>query len=65
MIKGIFGYIFHYSKSQQIKLLLFILLSFPFLYGFLDLPKTIINEAIGGKASGYEIFGFEFGQLSV
>jgi putative ABC transport system ATP-binding protein len=64
MIKSIFGYIFYYSKSQQIKLLLFILLSFPFLYGSLDLPKTIINEAIGGKASSYDILGFEFGQLS-
>ena len=31
-------------------LLLLTLVSFPFLYASLDLPKTIINEAIGGGA---------------
>lgn len=63
MIKGIFGYIYHYSKAQQIKLLFFTMFSFPFLYGSLDLPKTIINKAIGGKEGSYELFGFEMGQL--
>ncbi len=64
MEKGIFGYIYRYSKPQQIVLLVMILVSFPFLYFSMDLPKTIINEAIGGSKDVYSIFGFEMDQLT-
>lgn len=63
MIRGIFGYILHYSKKEQLKLLCLILLSFPFLYSSLNLPKIIINEAIGGTSSTYELLGVELEQL--
>ncbi len=64
MEEGIFGYILKYSKKQQITLLLFSLLSFPFLYFSLDIPKTIINEAIGGTNFPQEILGTEYDQTS-
>lgn len=48
----IFSYILHYSKPQQLFLLVVILASYPFLYLSLDLPKLIINKAIGGEADG-------------
>jgi len=64
MEKGIFGYIYRYSKPQQIILLIMILVSFPFLYISMDLPKTIINKAIGGGDGTYSMFGFEMDQLT-
>jgi ABC-type multidrug transport system fused ATPase/permease subunit len=39
------------------------LLSFPFLYYSLELPKVIINQAIGGKKFPQEIVGIELGQI--
>ncbi len=43
MESTVFGFIWRYSKRQQILVLFFTMLSFPFLYVSLDLPKTIIN----------------------
>ncbi|MEE9336042.1 MAG: ABC transporter transmembrane domain-containing protein [Granulosicoccaceae bacterium] len=48
MVNGLFAYILKYSKRQQIILTLMTILSFPFYYLSLDLPKTIINDAISG-----------------
>jgi putative ABC transport system ATP-binding protein len=42
----IYRFLFRYSWPQQIGLLALTLLSFPFLYYSLELPKIIINEAI-------------------
>ena len=39
------------------------LLSFPFLYWSLDLPKQIINRAISGKHFPQSYFGLELGQI--
>lgn len=64
MDKGIFGFILRYSKRQQITLLLIIAFSYPFYYYSLDLPKTIINEAIGGSHFPVDIFGQEFEQIN-
>ncbi|MDX1736742.1 MAG: ABC transporter transmembrane domain-containing protein, partial [Alphaproteobacteria bacterium] len=49
-----------YSRIQQITTLLLILLSFPFLYYSLDLPKIIVNEAIGGDKDIYTLFEVDF-----
>lgn len=43
----IFKYIIRYSKKEQLWLLGFIVLSYPFLYLSLDMPKLIVNRAIG------------------
>ena len=51
---------YHSSSS----LILFTLISFPFLYFSLELPKTIINKAIGGKQFPQHLFGFDFNQVT-
>lgn len=48
MEKSIFKFILKYSKKNQIKLFILTVFSFPFLYLSLELPKIIVNEAIGG-----------------
>lgn len=63
MEKGIFGYIWRYSRSQQIMIIIMTLASFPFLYYMLELPKYIINDAIDGKSFPKDFFGTELGQI--
>ena len=58
MESTIFRFVLRYSRKEQILLVLMTLSAFPFLYVSLDLPKTIINEAIGGKGFPKEIFGY-------
>ncbi len=43
----LFAFIWKHSRKQQLVLLLLTVLSFPFLYASLELPKRIINDAIG------------------
>ena len=64
MSRNIFAYIFRYSRRQQLILLLATAVSFPFLYLSLDLPKRIINEAIGATDFPKELYGAEFTQIS-
>ncbi|MBO6561920.1 MAG: ATP-binding cassette domain-containing protein [Nisaea sp.] len=59
----IFRFIFRHSKKEQIFLLVLTGLSFPFLYYSLDLPKTIINQAIAGKNLPQDIFGYQIDQI--
>jgi putative ABC transport system ATP-binding protein len=57
----IYRFILKHSLRQQILLLLLTLASFPFLYYSLNLPKTILNEAIREKAQfPHEFLGIEF-----
>lgn len=64
MERTFFRYIFRYSLRQQVLLLLFTCASFPFLYGSLELPKLIVNEAIGGTGFPKEVFGTQFDQVA-
>ncbi len=63
MESSIFKFIWRHSRKEQLVLLLVTLLSFPLLYFSLDLPKTIINEAIAGKDFPKVYFGIELGQV--
>ena len=63
MEKTLFKFIWRYSKLDKIILLILTAISFPFLYLSLDLPKTIINKAIGGKDVPEEIFGITIDQI--
>lgn len=63
MERSIFGYVWRYSKPQQIIIILLTLASLPFLYILLDLPKYIVNDAIAGKDFPQTVLGFEFGQV--
>ncbi|MEE8444134.1 MAG: ABC transporter transmembrane domain-containing protein, partial [Alphaproteobacteria bacterium] len=69
MERTIFKYILRYSKSQQLYLLAIIAVSYPFLYLSLDLPKLIINRAIGNDPPGppYEVplFGVPVASLNI
>lgn len=47
MEKSVYSYIWRHSRRTQITLLLATLMTFPILYFSLDLPKTIVNDAIG------------------
>jgi putative ABC transport system ATP-binding protein len=49
MERSIFGFTLRHSWRQQVVLLAVIVLSYPFIYLSLDLPKQIIDQAIGGK----------------
>src|SRR5688500_9422010 len=50
-------FILRYSLRDQLYLVVVTLLSFPFLYYSLELPKLIINQAIGGQHFPVEILG--------
>lgn len=50
MEPSLFRYIWQHSKRDQVKILLVVLLSLPFYFMSLDLPKAIVNNAIQGKA---------------
>jgi putative ABC transport system ATP-binding protein len=60
----IYRFILKHSLTQQFLLLLLTLISFPFLYFSLDLPKTIVNQAIGGKQFPQNILGISFDQIT-
>ena len=67
MEKSVLRYVLRYSKPQQIILTVLAAASFPFLYLFYELPKLIINEAIGGRSVNfpYEIVsGIEVDQVT-
>ena len=59
----IFKFVFRYSKKHQLILLLLTFISFPFLYLSYDLPKIIVNEAIGGTEFPQKILGVELAQI--
>ncbi|WP_038015670.1 ABC transporter transmembrane domain-containing protein [Thalassobaculum salexigens] len=66
MESTIYRFILRYSKREQIILLVMTLISFPFLYYSLDLPKRIVNEALGAKGTTdfpITFLGIEFHQL--
>jgi len=56
-------FIFKYSGREQIKVLLLTLVIFPLLYFSLELPKTIINDAISAQRNS-RVLGMEFDPIS-
>ena len=59
----IYKFVFRHSMRQQVALLVMTIAAFPFLYLSLDLPKKIVNEAIGGSTFPREVFGRDFEQV--
>ncbi len=49
MDQNLFRYIWRHSKHYQIRVLCLVLLSMPFYYVSLDLPKQIVNQGIEGQ----------------
>jgi putative ABC transport system ATP-binding protein len=60
---SIYRFIFRHSLPQQLFLLVLTLISFPFLYYSLELPKIITNKAIKPHYIPQTIFGHSFGQI--
>src|ERR1700756_4789625 len=63
LASSIYGYILDHSLREQIFLVVVTLLSFPFLYYSLDLPKIIVNRAISGKEFPQKFLGMDFDQI--
>ena len=61
--RSLFRFIWKYSKRDQILLLLVTACLFPLLYLTLELPKRIINDAIGSQTQQIEVFGYNLPQL--
>jgi putative ABC transport system ATP-binding protein len=60
---SVYGFILRYSWREQVYVVAMTLLSFPFLYWSLDLPKQIINRAISGRHFPQSYFGVELNQI--
>ncbi|MCR9126162.1 MAG: ABC transporter transmembrane domain-containing protein [Rhodobacteraceae bacterium] len=63
MERSLFAFIWKHSKRQQLVLLGLTLISFPFLYASLELPKRIINDAIGAERDTIDVAGVSIGQV--
>jgi len=63
MEKSIFQFIWKYSKKSQLGLTAITLLTFPILYVSLELPKRIINDAIGGTGKDVPLLGMLLTQI--
>jgi ABC-type multidrug transport system fused ATPase/permease subunit len=60
---SLFRFIWKYSKRDQVLLLAVTTCLFPLLYLTLELPKRIINDAIGAASDRIEILGYSFEKL--
>lgn len=58
MAPGLYRYIWSRSASEQVRVVLLTLLSFPFIYAALGLPKHIVNRALSGRAMSEGIYGY-------
>ena len=64
MEPSIYKFILKYSLKNQLYLILFTGASLPFIYLSLDIPKLIINQAIGGEGIPETILGVPVDQIS-
>ncbi|WP_298835797.1 ABC transporter transmembrane domain-containing protein [uncultured Roseobacter sp.] len=62
--KTLFQFIWKHSKRDQFVLLVFTCTLFPFLFLTLELPKRIINDAIGSQTSVVNLFGMQLDQVA-
>ncbi len=58
----LFSFIWKHSKRDQLVLLVVTVISFPLLFVSLELPKRIINDAIGSSEARVFLFGFDMSQ---
>ena len=65
MEKTLLAFIWRHSRRDQFIVVGVTLLLFPLLYLTLELPKRIINDAIGSQADVVTYFGFEISQTSL
>ncbi len=63
MQRSIFAFVRAYSWPQQLAILALTLTSLPFFYLWVDLPKRIVDDALGGPPGPRDFFGVEFARL--
>ncbi len=63
MEKSIYKYILSHTRKDQIWLVLMTVASMPLVYYSLEIPKLIINKAIGGGNITFGILGYELTQI--
>ena len=63
MESSIYKYILRYSRKEQVLILLATVLSMPLIYYSLEIPKLIINQAIGGDGIPATILGIDITQI--
>jgi hypothetical protein len=63
MERSLFRYILRHTWRDQVWLLVVTFASFPLIYVNLELPKRIINNAIGGRNVPQQVFGFDITQV--
>jgi len=63
MEHSIYRYILKHSLRDQINLLLLTAFSMPFVYVSLEIPKLIINRAIGGEDIPPDVLGYPIDQI--
>jgi len=61
--RSLFRYIWKHTWRDQVWLLVVTLASFPLIYVNLEVPKRIVNDAIGGKNLPQSLFGVEITQV--
>lgn len=62
--RTLFGFIWKHSRRDQLVLLMVTLTLFPLQYLTLELPKRIINDAIGAQSATIDLFGYEIPQVT-
>lgn len=65
MEKSLIRFIWRHSRRDQYFLVIVTLLLFPLLYLTLELPKRIINDAIGSQTDAVVYFGVEMSQTTL
>ena len=65
MKETLFSFILKHSRREQAIAVALTLASIPLLYGSLELPKTIINEAIGGVQWPRELIGYSLNYFPI
>ncbi len=63
MERSIYRYVLKHSLRDQIILVVWTAASMPFIYLSLEIPKLIINQAIGGVDIPSDVFGFPMDQI--
>lgn len=64
MPPSIFRFVWRFSRGQQVRVLLLTVISFPFLYISFEVPKRIINDAVGEGDAPRALLGLEMSQLT-
>ncbi len=61
--KSLYSFVWLHGRRQQLVLIAITLLSFPLAYAALEIPKVIIDDAIGGETFPVELLGLALGQI--